>query len=54
LFSEIYYGFSNKELESCKTLDELQKTYTSFSKNEQTATVKVKDEMKIKLTPKTV
>ena len=38
-------------LKSCTTLAELQKAYTAFTREQATATLNTKDEMKIKLTP---
>ena len=38
-------------LTSSQTIDELQKNYTSLTTEQKNATVAVKDEMKIKLTP---
>jgi hypothetical protein len=39
------------KLRACTTLEQLQQTYAALAKEEQTATVSVKDEMKTKLTP---
>ena len=43
----------NARLTACATIDELAKVYKSFTKEEQTATIAKKDELKLKLTNKT-
>lgn len=44
------YTAQHDQLRACTTIDELAKTFKSFSKDEQHATVTTKDEMKTKLT----
>ena len=43
---------ASAKLRACTTLEQLQQVYTGLTKEEQTATVAVKDEMKTKLTAK--
>ncbi len=45
------YSSQIATLRACKTLDELKNTFIGLSKDEQTATFSVKEEMKAKLTP---
>ena len=45
------YSTQIATLRACKTLDELKNTFIGLSKDEQTATFSVKEEMKAKLTP---
>lgn len=40
-----------EQLRACKTIDELQASYIALTKQQQTDTVAVKDEMKAKLSP---
>ncbi len=47
------YSLNFKMLRECKTLADLQTVYKGFTQSEQIATVSVKDEMKVKLTPVT-
>ena len=46
------YSKQNASLRACTTLDELKVAYSALNGIEQGATVAVKDEMKVKLTPK--
>jgi len=39
----------SEKLNNCKTLSELQAVYTSLTRTEQTAMLKLKDELKLKL-----
>ena len=45
--------FATNLLKDCLTIDELATKYKSLSSDLQAKTIKIKDEMKIKLTPKT-
>lgn len=46
------YSLQTSMLRECQTIDDLQTVYKSFTKDQQTGTVNVKDEMKILLTNK--
>lgn len=46
------YSLQIKMLKECQTIEDLATVYKSFSKEQQAGTANVKDEMKIKLTPK--
>jgi hypothetical protein len=45
------YTEQHLSLKSCTTLEQLQKVYTAFSREQQVATVATKDKMKQTLTP---
>ena len=46
---QVDYTFWHDMLKDCKTLAELQKTYTSFTADQKAATINTKDELKTKL-----
>jgi len=47
------YSTQERMLRECKSLDDLKVIYASLTPSQQAGTVKVKDEMKLKLTPPT-
>jgi hypothetical protein len=49
---EMTLEFASNRLKDCLSIDELAKTYLSFTPDMQAKTIKVKDEMKTKLTGK--